>query len=138
MMCGGEIERNQAAERNATDHAAVIGQFEVAADQFRMPRQCGLRDRAEAERLGCQHEIADIGAAVDRAVGPQRLGGVDDGDMRCAEEVVVLQRLLRIAGLVAARNAERVVELEAAFAAAIEIDTKIFARRREVVSVLSP
>jgi hypothetical protein len=72
--------------------------------------------------LGCQHEIADIGAAIDRAVDAERLVGMDDGDMRRTEEIVVLQRLLGVGSLVAARDAERVVELESAFAAAIEID----------------
>jgi hypothetical protein len=47
---------------------------------------------------------------------------MDDCNMRCAEEIVVLQRLFRVSCLVAARNAERVVELKAAFAAALEID----------------
>src|SRR5262249_37901081 len=83
-----------------------------------------------------QHEVTDIGAAIDRAIGAERLGGVNDRNMRRAEEIVVLQRLLRIRDLVAAGNAERVVKLEAAFAAAFEIDTEIFARRREIVIVL--
>ena len=46
------------------------------------------------------------------------------------------QRLLRIRHLVASDDAERVVELKAALAAAIEIDAEIFARRRKVMPVL--
>src|SRR6476619_5856455 len=100
-----------------------------------MPCESSLRNRAEAERLRRQHEIADIGAAIDRAVDAERLVGVDDGAMRRAEEVVVLQRLLRVRYLVAARDPERVVELKAALAAAFEIDAEIFARRRKVMIV---
>jgi hypothetical protein len=96
-------------ERNSANHATVVTEPEVAADQAGMPRQRGLRDGAEAERLGCQHEIADIGAAIDRTVNPKRLGGMNNGNMRGAKEVVILQCLLAIGGLVAARNAKRVV-----------------------------
>src|SRR3954463_1661900 len=101
-----------------------------------MPRQCRLRDGAETEGLRRQHEVADIGAAIDRAIDAERLVGMDDGDVGRAEEIVVLQRLLAVGGLVALGNAERVVELKAAFAATIEIDAEIFARRREVVALL--
>src|SRR6266700_3070125 len=58
-----------------------------------------------------------------------------NGDVRGAEEVVVLQRLLAIGGLVATHDAKRVVELEAALAAAFEIDPEIFARRRKIMVV---
>src|SRR6476660_868291 len=124
------------AERDAADHAAVIGQLEVTADQFRMPRQRGLRDRPKPKRLGRQHEIADIGAAVDRAINAERLVGVDDRDMRRAEEIVVLQRLFGVGRLVAPDNAERVVELKAALATAREIDAEVLPRRREIMAVL--
>src|SRR4051812_19814297 len=100
-----------------------------------MTRQRRLRNGAEAERLGGQHEIADIGAAIDCAVDSERLIGMNDGDMRRAEEIVVLQRLLRVGRLVAARYAEGVVELETALSAAVEIDAAIFARRREIMVV---
>src|SRR5437879_1196517 len=100
-----------------------------------MARQGGLWNSAEAERLGRQHEIADIGAAIDRAVDSERLVGMDNGDMRRAEEIVVLQRLLAIGRLVASDDAERVVKLEAALAAALQIDAEIFARRREIMVV---
>src|SRR3954453_14175822 len=98
----------------------------MPADHAGMARQRRLRDGAETERLRRQHEIADIGAAIDRAVNPERLVGVDDGDMRRAEEIVVLQRLFAIGRLVATRDAERVVELETALATAFEIDAEIF------------
>ena len=45
------------AERDAADHAAVVGQTEVAADQARVACERGLRNGAEAKRLGCQHEF---------------------------------------------------------------------------------
>src|SRR4051812_41990439 len=101
-----------------------------------MPGERGLRDGPETERLRGQHEVADIGAAVDRAVNAERLVGMDDRDMRRAEEIVVLQRLFGVGGLVAAHDAERVVELKAALAAALEINAQIFARRREIMAVL--
>src|ERR1700704_1183491 len=100
-----------------------------------MPWQRGLRNSAEAERLGGQHEIADIGAAIDRAVNPERLVGMNDRDMRRAEEIVILKRLFAIGRLVAAHDAKRVVELEAAFAAALQVDPEIFARRGKVMVV---
>src|SRR3954466_1825610 len=100
-----------------------------------MARQRRLRNGAETERLRGQHEIADIGPAIDRAIDPERLVGVNDGDMRRAEEIVILQRLAGIGRLVAAGDAERVVELEAALAAAFEIDAEIFTRRRKIMAV---
>src|SRR5712664_3391516 len=100
-----------------------------------MTRKGGLRNGAETERLRGQHEIADIGAAINRTIDPQRFVRVDDGDVRGAEEVVVLQRLLAIGGLVATRDAKRVVELEPALAASFEIDPEIFARRRKIMVV---
>src|ERR1700709_49342 len=106
------------SERNAAYHAAVGGEAKMPADHAGMPCQCCLGNGAEAERLGGKHEITDIGAAIDRAVDTQRLVGVDDGDMRRAEEIVVLQRLSGIGRLVAARNSECVVELKTALAAA--------------------
>src|SRR5262245_51849711 len=99
-----------------------------------MPRQCSLRNGAEAQRLRRQHEVGDIPTAIDRAIDAEGLVGVDHGYMRRAEEIVVLQRLLRIRRLVASGYTERVVELEAAFAAAFQIDAEIFPRRREVVA----
>src|SRR6185437_14998355 len=104
----------------------------MAADQAGMAGDRGLRNGAEPERLRRQHEVRDIGAAIDRAIDAERLVGVDDCNMRRAEEIVVLQRLLRVCRLVAAGNPQRVVELEAALAAALEIDAEIFAREREV------
>src|ERR1700730_19038853 len=101
-----------------------------------MPRKSSLWNGAEAERLRRQHEIGDIGATIDRAVNAERLVGVDDGDMRGTEEIVVLQRLLGIGHLVPSGDTERVVELKAALAAPFEIDAEIFPRRREVVVVL--
>src|SRR3984893_4661119 len=58
--------------------------------------------------------------------------------MRRTEEIVVLQRLPGIGRLVAAGDAERVVKLEAAFAAALQIDAAIFARRGEIMTILGP
>ena len=100
-----------------------------------MTRQCGLWNGSEAQRLRGQQEIADIGAAVDGTVNAERLVGVNDGDVRRPEEIEVLERLPGIGRSVAARNAERIVELEAAFAAALQIDPAIFARKRKVAIV---
>src|SRR3954470_21723669 len=101
-----------------------------------MPRQRGLRNCPETQRLRRQHEVGDIGAAIDRAVNAERLVGMNDRDVRRAEEIVILQRLLRIRRLVASDDAERVVELKTALAAAVEIDAEIFAWRREVMVIL--
>src|SRR5260370_15621422 len=109
----------------------------MTADQPGMARKRRLRNGAETERVCGQNEIADIGAAIDRAVDRKRLVGMNDGDMGCAEEIVVLQRLPGVGGLVAARDAERVVKLEAALAAAFEIDPEIFARRRKVMTAFA-
>src|SRR4029078_7767792 len=93
-------------ERDAANHAAIVGQLEVPADQSGMPRQGGLRNGAEPERLRCQHEVGDIGAAMYRAVKAELLVVVNDRHMRRTEEVVVLQRLLRVGHLVASDDAE--------------------------------
>src|SRR6187402_2860663 len=105
----------------------------MTADQPGMTCQRRLRNGSETERLRGEHEIADIGAAIDRAVDSERLVGMDNGDMRRAEEIVILQRLPAIGGLVAPDDAECVVKLEAALAAALQVDAEIFARRREIV-----
>src|SRR5277367_3239759 len=104
----------------------------MTPDQAGMARQRRLRDGTEAERLRSQQEIADIGAAIDRTVNAQRFVRVNDGDMRRPEQIVVFQRLLGIGRLVAARDAERVVELEAALAAALQVHAEIFARKDKV------
>src|SRR3979409_753453 len=101
-----------------------------------MTRKRRLRRGAEPQCLGGQHEIADIGAAIDRAVDAERLVGMNNRDMRRAEEIVILQRLFCVGGLVAARDAQRVVKLEAALAAALQINPEIFAGGREIMPVL--
>src|SRR5258708_7905476 len=107
----------------------------MAADQAGVARQRCLRNGAKIKRLRGQHEIADIGAAIDRAIDAERLVGMDDGDMWGAKEIVVLERLPGVGGPVAARDAEGVVELKTALAAALEIDAEIFARRGEIMIV---
>src|SRR5262249_6709565 len=56
--------------------------------------------------------------------------------MRRAEEIIILQRLLRVSRLVASGDAQRVVELEAAFAAPLQIDAEIFAWSWKIMIVL--
>ena len=90
---------------------------------------------AEPERLRRQHEVRDIAAAIDRAVDAERLVGMDDRDMRRAEEIEILQRLSGVGRLVAARDAERVVELKSALAPALQVDAAIFARERKIAGV---
>src|ERR1700749_4919570 len=94
--------------------------------------ESSLRNGAETERLGCQHEIADIGAAIDRAINAERLVGVDDGDVRCAEEIEILQGLFRVGRLFRFGNAERVVELKAACPPPLQVDAAIFPRKRKI------
>src|SRR5690606_27642843 len=79
-----------------------------------------------------------IAATIDRAIDAERFIGGDDGDMRRAEEPEVLQHLSGVARPVAARNAKRVVEQEAALAPALETDPAIFAREREIRDVPCP
>ncbi len=69
-----------------------------------MHRQRGLGDGRHPMGGGSRHEIADIGAAIERPIGAERLVGGDDGDMRRIEQREVAQRLAGIGGLVAARD----------------------------------
>src|ERR1700739_4777726 len=98
-------------------------------------RQRRLWDGTETQRLCGPQKITDIGPAVDRTINAERLIGVNDGDVRRPEEIEVLERLPGIGRLVAARDAERIVELEAAFAAAVDGDAAIVARTRIVAVV---
>src|SRR6266436_5989652 len=100
-----------------------------------MKRQRRLRHRGHAQRLRGQHEARDVTAAIDRAVDAERLVGMNDGNVRRAEEVEILQRLPGVARLVASGYAERVVKLKAAFAPPLEIDAAVFARERKVAGV---
>src|SRR5579872_539032 len=100
-------------------------------------RERSLRNGAEAERLRRQHEVGDIGAAIDRAVDAERFVGVDDRNMRRAEEIEIFKRLLGVSRPVTARNAERVVELEAAFTPPLEVHAAIFPWKRKIAVVLA-
>ena len=123
------------SERNAADHPPVVAKPKMLAHYIGVECQCGLRDRCHAQRLRRQHEARDIAAAIDRAVDAERLVGMNDGNVRRAEEVEILQRLPGVGRLVAPGNAERVVKLKAAFAAALQLDAAIFARKREVTGI---
>src|ERR1700753_4067639 len=101
-------------------------------DQSGMARQRCLRDGAEAERLRGQHEIADIGTAIDRPVDAECLRRMDDRTVWRSEKIIVFQRLPGVGGLVAARDPKRVVKLKAALAATFEVDAEIFARECKV------
>src|SRR5258708_39811908 len=107
----------------------------MPARRLGMKRQRRLRHRGHAQRLRGKKEDRDISAAVDRAVDAERLVGMNDGNMRRAEEIEIFQRLPGVARLVASLYAERIVKLEAAFAAALQIDAAIFARERKVSAV---
>src|ERR1700739_4964372 len=98
-------------------------------------RQRRLWDGTETQRLCGQQKITDIGPAVDRTVNAERLIGVNDGDVRRPEEIEILERLPSIGRLFAARDAEGIVEREAAFAPALKIHAAIFARKREVAII---
>src|SRR6202040_989148 len=65
----------------------------------------------------------------------ERLVGMHDGDVRRAEEVEILQRLFGVTHFVAAGDAERIVELEAAFAPPLQMDPAIFSRERKIAGV---
>src|SRR5690349_17447609 len=122
------------AERDAADHTSILAEAEVLTHDVRMGRQGGLWNRRHTQRLGGQHEGGDIAAAVDRAVDAERFIRMHDGDMRGAEKVEVLQRLLRIGRLVAPGDAKRVVELEPALAPPFEINAAIFTRKRKIAA----
>src|SRR5205085_7526726 len=100
-----------------------------------MKRQRRLRHRRHSQRLSGQHEACDVAAAIDRAIDAERLVGMNDRDVRRAEEIEILQPLLGVAHLVASGYAERVVKLKAAFPAALQIDAAILARERKVSGV---
>src|SRR5437763_15642224 len=97
------------AEGNAADHAAVIAELEVTAGQRRMTGEGCLRDGAETERVRGQHEIADIGTAIERTVNAKRLVGVNDRNVQRTKEIVILLRFPRIGGLAASAVAESVL-----------------------------
>src|SRR5258705_12919426 len=107
----------------------------MLAHHLGMKRQRRLRHRGHAQRLRGQHKAADIAAAIERAVDAERLVGMNDGNVRRAEEIEILQRLPGVARLVAPGYAERVVELKAAFAAALQVDAAIFAREWKISGV---
>src|SRR6201987_1928079 len=100
-----------------------------------MKGERGLRDGGNPERLRRQQEARDVAAAIDGAVDAERLVGVQDGDVGRAEKVEILQRLSRVARLVAARNAERIVELKSALAPPLQVDAAIFTRKGEVAGI---
>src|SRR5690606_36496554 len=131
----GRMRAILVAERDAAHDAAIIAQLEMPPDGARLKGERRLRHGRKPQRLRRQHEIVDVAATVDRAIDAKRLVGGYDGYMRRAEQLEVLQRLAPIGRTVAARDAERVVELKAAFAAAFEIDAAILAREREVAIV---
>src|SRR5258707_15801001 len=105
------------------------------ATHLGMKRHHRLLPRGHAQRLRGQHEARDISAAIDRAVDAERLVGMNDGNVRRAEEIEVFQRLPGVGRLVAPDYAERVVKLKAAFSAALQVDAAIFARERKVSAV---
>src|SRR3954452_19696290 len=105
------------------------------AHDLGVKRQRRLRHRRHTEGLSRQHEACDIAAAVDRAVNSKRLVGMDDRDMRCAKEVEILQRLFGVSCLVSPDDAERVVELETAFAPPLQIHAAIFAGKWKIAGV---
>src|ERR1700739_4926418 len=78
-------------ERNPAHHPPVIAEPEVTPDQSGMMRQRRLRGGAETQRLRGQQKIPDIGPAIDRTVNAERLIGVNDGDVRCSEEIEILE-----------------------------------------------
>src|SRR4051812_41768459 len=123
------------SERDTAHHLSVVAQTKMFANDFGMEGQRGLRHGRNPECLRRQHEAGDIAAAIDRAINPKRLVGVNDRDMRGPEKIEVLQRLFAVGGLVATRDAERVVKLEAAFAPPLKIDAPILARKGKISAV---
>jgi len=118
------------AEGDAANDPQLVGEPEMRAQEGRVIRECSLGDARDAERLRGEHEVSHIGAAIDRAIGAERLVGRDQRHMRRAEEAEILARLAGIGRLVAPRDADRVVKGKAAFAPAREIRLAIFARKR--------
>ena len=97
-----------------------------------MSAQRRLRDAGDTQAARGQHEVVHPGAAVEHARHAQRLVRRDDHGVRRAEQPVVLHALPRRGCAVAARDADALVELEAALAPALEIDAAVFPRKREI------
>src|SRR4030095_6860698 len=86
------------SERRARAACAIEPTPSASAASMKLPTYATASPAPEtpcgagASRRRREHEVADIGAAIARAVDAERLGGGDDRHMRRAEEVVVLQR----------------------------------------------
>src|SRR5690606_9812099 len=78
------------SEGYAAHHTSIFTQPEERPYELGMHCERTLRDRAHAETLRRQHEVADPGATVDRAVDAERLISRDDRDVRSAEQTEVL------------------------------------------------
>src|SRR5258708_25990625 len=98
-------------------------------------RQRGWGYRRQPRRLRREKKTREVAAAIDRAVDAERLVGMNDGDMRRAEEIEIFQCLFGVARLVAPDDAERIIKLKAAFATPLQIDAAIFARERKIPGV---
>src|SRR5690606_24149233 len=120
---GAEAVRGMApvgiAERDAAHHEAIVADAEIIAHEAGVAGERSLRDCRHTMRLCREQEVGYPGTAVDRTRIPERFVAGDDRDVRRPEETEVLPRLPLITGLVAARDAQRVVELEAAFASTL-------------------
>ena len=117
------------AEGDAAHDAAVVRHRKVVVDQVRMGRQGGLGDRGDSEAFRRQHEVGDVAAAIEQTGAPEGLGRGYDGDVRRAEEAVVLRRLARRSLAVARTNADTVVERPSALPTPITVGAFVDGRR---------
>lgn len=128
----GRMRRVGQAERDAADDAAVLRNAQRLAQNTGVGGQRGLRNGRHAQAVGGQQKIANVGAAVHRAIHAQGLVAADDGHMRRTEHGEVLGRLPCRGLAVALGNAQGFVKAPAAFAAPLLVDAPVFARPGQV------
>ena len=104
----------------------------MVVQQRRLRGDGGLRDAAQAKRLGRQAEGQDESSAVHRAIGAQLAARGQDGGVRGAEEAEVLHRLPCRALAIALFDADRIVELPAAGAASVAVCAGVGRRKLQV------
>jgi hypothetical protein len=102
---------------------------------YRIQAQRRLRYAGDPVGGRRQHDRGDVPAAVHRATGAQRIVDMDDRYMRGAEEPEVLPHLLPLTLMIAAIDAQRVVELKTALPPAVPMHPAVLPGPRDVRSL---
>ena len=82
------------SEGDPANDQTVAAETKMLANELRMRGQRRLRNRSDAQALRREQKIIHIGAAIHRAIRPERLVRCDDGDMGRPEQLVVLKPCL--------------------------------------------